>query len=218
MFSAIGTHGPILSPIADTLLDIFFVGLAIMLFANSKPSKMQSFFFLSFVCIIVAGRVILQPLPNVQPVTLAVFLMGAHQGTRRGMSFAILVTLLSNLFIGDGWWTLFQAIGWSAVAAFGAWATARSSGKIELDVLLPLLVVSSILFDIITTLSLFDSSTTITSFMSILYSGLLYDMFHILGNLCFAVWLGGSIQDFLMPMENINEESVMAEDLHVISG
>ena len=218
MFSAIGTHGPILSPIADTLLDVFFVGLAIMLFANSKPSKMQSFFFLSFVCIIVAGRVILQPLPNVQPVTLAVFLMGAHQGTRRGMSFAILVTLLSNLFIGDGWWTLFQAIGWSAVAAFGAWATARSSAKIELDVLLPLLVVSSILFDIITTLSLFDSSTTITSFMSILYSGLLYDMFHILGNLCFAVWLGGSIQDFLMPMENINEESVMAEDLHVISG
>jgi len=179
---------------------------------------MQSFFFLSFVCIIVAGRVILQPLPNVQPVTLAVFLMGAHQGTRRGMSFAILVTLLSNLFIGDGWWTLFQAIGWSAVAAFGAWATARSSAKIELDVLLPLLVVSSILFDIITTLSLIDSSTTITSFMSILYSGLLYDMFHILGNLCFAVWLGGSIQDFLMPMENINEESVMAEDLHVISG
>jgi len=218
MFSAIGTHGPILSPIADTLLDIFFVGLAIMLFANSKPSKMQSFFFLSFVCIIVAGRVILQPLPNVQPVTLAVFLMGAHQGTRRGMSFAILVTLLSNLFIGDGWWTLFQAIGWSAVAAFGAWATARSSAKIELDALLPLLVVSSILFDIITTLSLIDSSTTITSFMSILYSGLLYDMFHILGNLCFAVWLGGSIQDFLMPMENINEESVMAEDLHVISG
>jgi len=218
MFSAIGTHGPILSPIADTLLDVFFVGLAIMLFANSKPSKMQSFFFLSFVCIIVAGRVILQPLPNVQPVTLAVFLMGAHQGARRGMSFAILVTLLSNLFIGDGWWTLFQAIGWSAVAAFGAWATARSSAKIELDALLPLLVVSSILFDIITTLSLFDSSTTITSFMSILYSGLLYDMFHILGNLCFAVWLGGSIQDFLMPMENINEESVMAEDLHVISG
>jgi energy-coupling factor transport system substrate-specific component len=218
MFSAIGTHGPILSPLADTLFDLFFVGFAILLFTNSKPSKMQSFFFLSFVFIIVAGRVILQPLPNVQPVTMAVFLMGAHQGARRGMSFAILVTLLSNLFIGDGWWTLFQAIGWSVVAVLGASATARSSAKIELNVLLPMLVASSILFDLITSLSLIDSSTTLTSFISILYSGLLYDMFHILGNLCFAVWLGESMQDFLMPIENIHEESVPAEDLHVISG
>ena len=218
MFSAIGTHGPILSPLADTLFDLLFVGFAILLFTNSKPSKMQSFFFLSFVFIIVAGRVILQPLPNVQPVTVAVFLMGAHQGARRGMSFAILVTLLSNLFIGDGWWTLFQAIGWSVVAVLGASATARSSAKIELNVLLPMLVASSILFDFITSLSLIDSSTTLTSFISILYSGLLYDMFHILGNLCFAVWLGESMQDFLMPIENIHEESVPAEDLHVISG
>ena len=218
MFSAIGTHGPILSPLADTLFDLLFVGFAILLFTNSKPSKMQSFFFLSFVFIIVAGRVILQPLPNVQPVTMAVFLMGAHQGARRGMSFAILVTLLSNLFIGDGWWTLFQAIGWSVVAVLGASATARSSAKIELNVLLPMLVASSILFDFITSLSLIDSSTTLTSFISILYSGLLYDMFHILGNLCFAVWLGESMQDFLMPIENIHEESVPAEDLHVISG
>jgi len=218
MFSAIGTHGPILSPLADTLFDLLFVGFAILLFTNSKPSKIQSFFFLSFVFIIVAGRVILQPLPNVQPVTMAVFLMGAHQGARRGMSFAILVTLLSNLFIGDGWWTLFQAIGWSVVAVLGASATARSSAKIELNVLLPMLVASSILFDFITSLSLIDSSTTLTSFISILYSGLLYDMFHILGNLCFAVWLGESMQDFLMPIENIHEESVPAEDLHVISG
>ncbi len=218
MFSAIGTHGPILSPLADTLFDLLFVGFAILLFTNSKPSKMQSFFFLSFVFIIVAGRVILQPLPNVQPVTMAVFLMGAHQGARRGMSFAILVTLLSNLFIGDGWWTLFQAIGWSVVAVLGASATARSSAKIELNVLLPMLVASSILFDFITSLSLIDSSTTLTSFISILYSGLLYDMFHILGNLCFAVWLGESMQDFLMPIENIHEESVPAEDLHVIGG
>jgi energy-coupling factor transport system substrate-specific component len=218
MFSAVGTHGPVLSPIADFILDLLFVSFAFVLFSMSKPSKMQSVLFCVFVVVIVAGRILLQPLPNVQPVTLAVLLMGAHQGVQRGVSFALLVTLLSNLFIGDGWWTLFQALGWSAVAILGAGVASKSKEMLDFKMLLILSAISAILFDFITTFSLVNGSTTLTDFVSILYSGLMYDAFHILGNMSFAVWFGHTMQQFLLPLPEITEDIQLVEDVYVVRG
>jgi len=58
----------------------------------------------------------MQPFPNVQPVTVAALLVGAQLGARRGAAFAVLVAMISNFFMGDGWWTVFQAAGWASIA------------------------------------------------------------------------------------------------------
>ena len=216
MFSASGIHGPVLTPYASMLLDVIFVAAAILLFWTSKPNKMQSYVFAAFVLIVVAGRVVLQPFPNVQPVTVAVLLMGAFQGMKRGISFAILVTLLSNLFIGAGWWTLFQVAGWSCVAIIGA-ISAQRIGELQLPRLVYLSVVSAIAFDFIVTFSLVDSTTTILEFLSFLYLGLPYDVLHILSNVTFMIWFGHSIQEFLAPIPEPETETMLAEGLHVFS-
>jgi energy-coupling factor transport system substrate-specific component len=218
MFSAVGTHGPVLSPLADFILDILFVSFAFILFSLSKPSKMQSLLFGAFVLVIVAGRILFQPLPNVQPVTLAVLLMGAHQGVQRGVSFAVLVTLLSNVFISDGWWTIFQALGWSAVAILGASVASKTNEMLSFKSLLILSAVSAVLFDVITTFSLVDSSTTPIGFLSLLYSGLMYDFFHVIGNMSFVVWFGHTMQQFLLPLPEITEDVQMVEDVYVVRG
>ncbi|MDA0715104.1 MAG: hypothetical protein O2866_00585 [archaeon] len=184
----------------------------------SKPSKMQSLMFGAFVLVIVASRILFQPLPNVQPVTLAVLLMGAHQGAQRGVSFAVLVTLLSNVFIGDGWWTIFQALGWSAVALLGATFVSKTNEMLDFKSLLILSAVSAVLFDVITTFSLVDSSTTPIDFLSLLYSGLMYDFFHVIGNMSFVVWFGHTMQQFLLPLPEITEDVQMVEDVYVVRG
>ena len=65
----------------------------------------------AFISALVVSRVMLEPLPNIQPVTVALLLIGATLGARRGIGIAILVTILSNAFLGTGIWTLFQAAG-----------------------------------------------------------------------------------------------------------
>ena len=61
--------------------------------------------------------------PNIQPVTILMLLAGAHLGSRHGVALAVLVTLVSNIFLGSGWWTIWQASGWAMVAVTGALAS-----------------------------------------------------------------------------------------------
>ena len=121
MFQAMGVHGPTLSPVASMFLDAALVATAFLLLA--KPTKRpiaNMLFFASLVLSVSLIRVVMQPLPNIQPVTVAALLVGAQLGARRGAAFALLVTMISNFFIGNGWWTLFQAAGWASVAVFGS--------------------------------------------------------------------------------------------------
>ncbi len=127
MFQAFGVHGPELTPFADTVIDVLLVALAFSLLVTApRTSRHDVYLLATFVAAVTALRVLLQPLPNVQPVTVAALLVGAQLGARRGVAFAVLVTLLSNLLIGDGWWTLFQAIGWGAVAVIGSQLNPRN--------------------------------------------------------------------------------------------
>ena len=90
--------------------DVALVSAAFaFLFSAPRANRMTAAMLATMVVAMAALRVVMQPLPNVQPVTVAALLVGAHLGARRGVAFAILVTLLSNLLISHGWWTFFQA-------------------------------------------------------------------------------------------------------------
>ena len=113
MFQAIGVHGPELSPLGHAVADVVLVGLAFaLLFSAPRPTPMRFAGLATLVVSVVALRVVMQPLPNIQPVTVAALLVGTQLGARRGVAFAVLVAVLSNMLIGDGWWTMFQAAGW----------------------------------------------------------------------------------------------------------
>jgi energy-coupling factor transport system substrate-specific component len=67
-----------------------------------------------------AGRVVLHPLPGVQPVTVIVVATGAALGARAGIAAGAIAALVSNFFLGQGPWTPWQMLGWGACGAAGA--------------------------------------------------------------------------------------------------
>jgi len=215
MFQALGVHGPVLTPLASAVLDIALVGLAFAFFVgDSRTNRMTTGMLATMVVAMAALRVLMQPLPNVQPITVAALLVGAHLGARRGVAFAILATLLSNLLISHGWWTLFQAAGWSLVALIGARANLVQNGRLQMPRLAVVSVVSALLFGFIATLSLVTSTTTPVAFAVLLGQGLPFDIVHALGNLVFVVWMAPSLHNFLSGLAASENESLAVGEVH----
>ena len=77
MFQAFGVHGPELTPFGSMLLDIALVSAAFaFLLSAPRANRMTAAMLMTMVLAITALRVVMQPLPNVQPVTVAALLVG----------------------------------------------------------------------------------------------------------------------------------------------
>jgi len=219
MFQAIGVHGPELTPLAHALLNTLMVGAAfVFLFSGRRSHRLAVAALATLVVSVAALRVMMQPLPNVQPVTVAALLVGAHFGARRGVAFAVLVALLSNMLIGDGWWTLFQAAGWASVAVLGSRFLSADADVLDVKRLFSLAAISAFLFGFISTLSLIDGSVSATGFALLLLHGLPYDAVHALGNLVFAVWFGPFLHGFLRGLTTVSDDVQHVGDGHVVHG
>ena len=215
MFQALGVHGPVLTPLASALLDITLVSVAFAFFVGgSRTNRMTMGMLATMVVAMAALRVLMQPLPNVQPLTVAALLVGAHLGARRGVAFAILATLLSNLLISHGWWTLFQAAGWAIVAVIGARAKLVQNGQLQLQRLALASVASAVVFGFVSTLSLVTSAMTPSSFIVLLGQGLPFDVVHALGNLVFVIWMAPSLHQFLSGLAASENESLAVGEVH----
>ena len=215
MFQALGVHGPVLTPLASALLDITLVSVAFAFFVGGpRTNRMTMGMLATMVVAMAALRVLMQPLPNVQPVTVAALLVGAHLGARRGVAFAILATLLSNLLISHGWWTLFQAAGWAIVAVIGARAKLVQNGQLQLQRLALASVASAVVFGFVSTLSLVTSAMTPSSFIVLLGQGLPFDVVHALGNLVFVIWMAPSLHHFLSGLAASENESLAVGEVH----
>ena len=132
MFQSYGIHGPVLGPVTGLVIDVILLGLAFWMLASPDMRKAPNILtFVTLVASISLLRVVMTPLPNIQPVTVAALIVGANWCIRGGI--AVLVTMISNFIIGDGIWTLYQAIGWSLVAILGASSTIIIDGKLNLN-------------------------------------------------------------------------------------
>jgi len=219
MFEAVGVHGPELSPTAALVLDAVLAASVFTLLVASARQKTNDMALLgTLVLACSAVRVVMVPLPNVQPVTVVALLVGARLGAARGVAFAVLVALLSNAVIGDGWWTLFQAMGWSVVAVLGSRLDVGSSESVPLPRLAGASVVAAFLFGLITTSSLVDGSTTAASFTSLLVQGLPFDVVHAIGNVAVVVWCAPMLMRFLDRIDTSLEHVIEVVERHAIDG
>ena len=117
MLSAIGAHGPTVSPTVLLLLHatLFFIAIWLLV----KPQRDgNTWLWPLFLVVAIASvsRIAMSFIPNVMPVTILAVLVGSKFGAQRGFAFAVLVTLASNAVLGHGWWSLFQILGWGTVA------------------------------------------------------------------------------------------------------
>jgi|TARA_B100001250_G_scaffold89207_1_gene73946 energy-coupling factor transport system substrate-specific component len=146
----------------------------------------------------VSGRVLLEPLPNVQPVTVIVLLAGVHYGAARSTVLATSIALISNIFLGHGIWTLYQAAGWSLVGIAGALLSDRMtlSGSISVSRVAALSVAAAFLFGWVVSLSALHSFGAEMLPVYII-SGIPFDILHASGNVFFVAWLSNPMSEIM---------------------
>ncbi len=67
-----------------------------------------------------AGRVLLAPVPDVQPLTDIAVVTGVALGARAGIGVGATAAFVSNFFLGQGLWTPWQMLAWGGCGAAGA--------------------------------------------------------------------------------------------------
>ena len=146
----------------------------------------------------VSGRVLLDPIPNIQPVTVLVLLAGVHYGAPRAIALATAVTLCSNLILGHGLWSLYQAVGWSAVGVFGALMSNQllMDGRLSVERLAIVAAASAFTFDWIVSVSVLHSMGG-QLLLPYIAAGLPFDLLHAAGNVAFAAWLAPSLSEVM---------------------
>tara|TARA_B100000287_G_C20460256_1_gene713107 strand:+ start:101 stop:757 length:657 start_codon:yes stop_codon:yes gene_type:complete len=205
MFQSYGIHGPVLGPVTGLVIDVILLGLAFWMLASPDMRKAPNILtFVTLVASISLLRVVMAPLPNIQPVTVAALIVGAQLGVRRGVAFAVLVAMISNFIIGNGIWTLYQAIGWSVVAIIGAYSNIIVNEKLQLSKTYLYAIVTAFLFGFIVSLSVLGT-VSFSGFMIYLLNGIPYDLLHALGNLTLAAWFGTWFSDSIAKFQSLEE-------------
>ena len=138
------------------------------------------------------GRLIFAFLPNVQPVTIIVIIMGMCYSAEAGFLTGALSALVSSLIMGFGPWTIWQMLAWGLIGLI-----AGLIGKIKflnnVGVCLIIGVISAFFFsavmDIWTVSTLYDHLDQVGGIITVLAQGLLFNIPHAVFNAVFALLL-----------------------------
>jgi len=198
----LGLHALGLSPESVLFIEIILVCSALFAIFGGEPENRTQkavLWGLGIVAALSLGRIILGPIPNVQPVTIGLLLVGAAYGVRKGIGIAILITILSNIFLGTGLWTLFQAVGWSVVAVGGAIAANHliNEERVMIGRLMIAGFIAAFVFDFIVSLSVLIADPSPSIFIAYLITGIPFDLLHAAGNMVIAITLGSSMHRML---------------------
>ena len=195
--------GPHPSPVGQaTLWLIHFILLCTMMAllwsTVKKPFGRQMGLFIAYGATAISGRILMEGAPNIQPVTILMLLAGAHLGSRHGVALAVLVTLVSNIFLGSGWWTIWQASGWAMVAVSGALASnwLIADGRLNMWRVASLGLAWGFLFDWWVSMYIFHGGADMMTYFQYLINGISFDLLHAAGNITFAFWLVPALNRF----------------------
>jgi energy-coupling factor transport system substrate-specific component len=136
-----------------------------------------------------AGRVAFAAIPSVQPSTVLVICSGWVLGPAAGFTVGATTALVSNLFLGQGPWTVWQMVCWATIGA-GAGFLGRIPQKNPVRSIVIYSVISGFLFgwamDAWFWLS-FVYPHTVGTFVVAIATGIGFDAMHSAGNAVFAV-------------------------------
>lgn len=210
----LGPHPAALGEAAFWLVHMILLCVLMVLIWSTlrRPVGKEMGLFVAYGATAIGGRILMEGAPNIQPVTILMLLAGAHLGARRGMALALLTTLASNVALGSGLWSVYQASGWAFVALAGSllsnWLVVEQ--RIMMWRLATLGIVVAFAFDWWVSLYIFHSGAGIGTYFQYLVSGLSFDIMHAIGNLTFALWLAPTLNRF--PEINVKTETTQYID------
>lgn len=195
-------HNVSLSSIQSLFLNIAILSIIVLSLIRSERSlRDQSQWGLLFLLAVfgVSGRILLDPIPNVQPVTVLVLFSGAYFGAPRAIALAATIALASNvILLGHGPWTLFQALGWGLVGIVGSQLSNSLlvNGEIRVNRMAFLAAILGFVFNWIVSLSILIETGS-SMMIPYLLNGLVFDLYHAAGNVVFVAWMAVPLGDMM---------------------
>ena len=195
-------HNVALSPIQSLFLNIATLSIIVLSLIRSERSlRDQSQWGMLVLLAVfgVSGRILLDPIPNVQPVTVLVLLTGAYFGAPRAIALAATIALASNvMLLGHGPWTPFQAVGWGAVGLVGALMSSRIivEGRVRVGLLAVIAAASGLAFNWFVSLSILLEAGP-SMLVPYLLNGLVFDLYHVAGNVLFVAWMASPLGEMM---------------------
>ena len=143
-----------------------------------------------------AGRVLMAPVPDVQPVTVIVVATGVALGARAGIGVGASAAFVSNFFLGQGLWTPWQMLAWGGCGAVGALAAPLLRRRIPFAIVCCLLGFAfGFVLDVWNWYGFYPH--TWSSFIARQATGLPFDVAHATGNLVLALAAGPELRRLL---------------------
>ena len=90
---------------------ILFIGVLIIIEKRQMTAE-EMVIIASLSAIAAVGRTIFAPIPSVQPVSFIIICAASVFGWRTGLLVGMLSAFVSNLFLGQGPWTIWQMLCW----------------------------------------------------------------------------------------------------------
>lgn len=144
------------------------------------------------------ARIPFAPLPNIQPCTFLIMMTGLAFGAESGFLVGVMTAAISNIFLGQGYWTIWQMLAWGLVGAISSYLRPLLLRKGDDGVYLNIktAAVVSALFGVLYGL-IMDTSTFLMFFppglytyLAVLLSGMIFNIFHAAGNFYFTLFFG----------------------------
>jgi|TARA_R110002020_G_scaffold308462_2_gene524144 energy-coupling factor transport system substrate-specific component len=196
----VNAHGIPLGILETFFLNVtlLFIMGGLMLEISKNKNYGLNFTLLALILFSVVGRLLLNPIPNIQPVTTVMLLTGIFMGHKRALFAGFAVAFLSNLVLGNGIWTLYQGLGWGMVGMVGALLSHHLliEDKLQMNKLIIVGASMGVVFNWIVSLSILHYVEYI-DFPLFILSGLGYDLLHAGGNIFFIAWMATPIQNFI---------------------
>ncbi len=195
-------HNVALSPIQLLFLNIAVLSIIVLSLIRSERSLRDQSQWVMLVLLAVfgvSGRILLDPIPNVQPVTVLVLLVGAYFGASRAIALAAIIALASNvILLGHGPWTLFQAVGWGSIGLAGSMLSNRiiADGKVRIGTLAVIAAASGLAFNWFVSLSILLEAGS-SMMVPYLLNGLVFDLYHVVGNVLFVAWIASPLGEMM---------------------
>jgi len=179
-----------------------FAGLAVVLvvgfawYERTRPSARVVALVAALAALAVAGRLVLAPVPNVVGTTDVALLTGYALGGAPGFAVGALAAPISNIWLGQGPWTVWQMGGWGLAGLAGAglaFAFGRRLGRLGLAcACAAMALVYGALLDL-SVMVTYGGEQSLDRYLALAARGLPFNVAHALGNFAIAFAAGPAL-------------------------
>ena len=169
------------------------VAIGLAWYERERPSSRVLALVAALAALAVVGRLAFAAIPNVKPTTDIVLFGGYALGAAPGFAVGAITALVSNVFLSQGPWTVWQMAGWGAVGVGGALLAramrGREPGRLQLAAVCGL---AGLAFGAWMDLYQWTLAARqdLDSYLAVAASSLPYNLAHAIGNVAFSLLIG----------------------------